>query len=90
MSRPLARICDVCRRPLYLRANPYYGVGLAVHEWMYMCNECGWTQFLSEDKPASESAPEPDPVDVVLSRRLIAGLRSAFGRPKITSKTKGQ
>ena len=58
---PAERACKLCRRASSLRANPYYGAGLAVHEWMYVCPGCGWMEMVHVEAPVvtADRAAEP-------------------------------
>lgn len=44
-SRSSAPRCPECGEPLRVTQNPYYGVGLAVHRWLYSCEACPWIRF---------------------------------------------
>jgi hypothetical protein len=37
--------CPRCSRALRVTRNEYFGVGLAVHEWLQVCPGCPWFAF---------------------------------------------
>lgn len=53
--------CPRCSRPLRVTRNQYYGVGLAVHEWLHVCPGCPWFAF----------APSPTAEAVVAGDRRL-------------------
>ncbi|PZE96064.1 hypothetical protein [Curtobacterium sp. MCBD17_008] len=53
--------CPRCSRPLRVARNQYYGVGLAVHEWLHVCPNCPWFAF----------APSPTVEAVVAGDRRL-------------------
>lgn len=59
--------CPTCGRPLQLTRNPYYGVGRAVHEWLYLCSTCPYSALAPED---TETAPDADSAPPVTRRRF--------------------
>jgi len=51
--------CPKCTRPLQVARNQYYGVGLAVHEWLHVCPGCPWFAFApSSSAPAVVSGEQ--------------------------------
>ena len=63
--------------------NPFYGVGLAVHEYTADCPECHFSVFL-------DNAEDPDSNESSATRRgLFAGLSRAVARVR-ASWTKGE
>jgi hypothetical protein len=53
--------CPRCSRPLRVARNQYYGIGLAVHEWLHVCPVCPWFAF----------APSPTAEAVVAGDRRL-------------------
>ncbi|NII42465.1 hypothetical protein E9228_003134 [Curtobacterium flaccumfaciens] len=66
--------CPRCSRPLRVARNQYYGVGLAVHEWLHVCPVCPWFAF----------APSPTAAAVVSGEQRAlprwAALFQRYGR----------
>jgi hypothetical protein len=85
MTTRLTRSCQLCRLPLLLRPNPYYGTGLAVHEWMYMCPDCGWVEFLKEDATPHDELPPPPVPDSHRARRWVTALKSILTSARTSS-----
>jgi hypothetical protein len=85
MTTRLTRSCQLCRLPLLLRPNPYYGTGLAVHEWMYVCPDRGWVEFLKEDAAPRDESPPTTAPDSPRGRRWVAALRSSLASARTFS-----
>jgi hypothetical protein len=85
MTTQLTRSCQLCRLPLLLRPNPYYGTGLAVHEWMYMCPDCGWVEFLKEDAAPHDEAPPTTAPGSPRARRWVTALKSTLTSARTSS-----
>lgn len=63
--------------------NPFYGVGLAVHEYTAACPECSFTVFL-------DNAEDPDSDEASATRRgPLAAWSRAVARA-VASLTKGE
>lgn len=81
LTRP--RWCPQCGTRMRITGNPYYGVGLAVHQHLAACRRCGFVEFLP---PVPRSAREEDPVPVPdePSRwtRLLSRFVHVFARAK--------
>lgn len=65
-TRP--RWCPRCLTRMRVVPNPYYGVGLAVHQHLSTCPQCGFVQFL----PGPPRRPEP-PAPAAEPPRTLAG-----------------
>ena len=79
LTRP--RWCPHCLSRMRVSPNPYYGVGLAVHQHLAGCPRCGFVEFLPRvarpvDAPA-EAAPPPPPSFLQRVRALLAWLLAA-------------
>jgi ribosomal protein S27AE len=60
--RAPVRVCPNCGKRADLMRNPYFGVSLAVHEYLVICGYCGFFKYVrgirsEEDDPA----PAPPP-----------------------------
>jgi len=55
MTRP--RWCPRCLTRMRVSRNPYYGVGLAVHQHLSSCPKCGFVEFI-RGVPRRATAPE--------------------------------
>ncbi|MGJ4842870.1 MULTISPECIES: hypothetical protein [unclassified Leifsonia] len=64
--------CPSCGAEAHVVRNPYYGAGLAVHELIVECPQCG-VSFLDTVPVAHEDAPPK-------RRGLGARLLALFGR----------
>gem|GEM_PF-987895 len=71
-TRP--RWCRQCGSRARVVVNPYYGVGLAVHQYLSSCTRCGFVEFLqttrrdrAEDRPTGTATEQP-------RRSRLAGL----------------
>jgi hypothetical protein len=49
--------CRRCGTRMRRRKNPFFGVGLAVHEYIASCPECEYVEFIP---PARQEEPEVD------------------------------
>jgi hypothetical protein len=58
---------------MVLRPNPFYGVGLAVHDRVADCPECDHVEYLPHLHPKPESAGKP-------KRSLLRRMRGAVER----------
>ncbi|MBT2502118.1 hypothetical protein [Curtobacterium sp. ISL-83] len=68
--------CPRCARPLRTARNPYYGVSLAVHEWLYVCDRCGCTRFATPvDDGLVVVQPEPERPEHEAFLRLARRIR---------------
>lgn len=47
----LAPNCPECGSPVMAARNPFYGVGLAVHECVRNCVDCPWYEFAGDSGP---------------------------------------
>jgi hypothetical protein len=45
-------ICPRCDATMHRRKNPFFGVGLAVHEYIESCPECDYYEFISTPSTA--------------------------------------
>lgn len=77
------RWCPRCLTRLRVSRNPYYGVGLAVHQHLSSCPQCGFVEFL----PASARRPEAQEVveparTASLGERLRAVAARWFAAPR--------
>jgi hypothetical protein len=62
--------CPRCSRVLRVIRNEYFGVGLAVHEWLHVCPGCTWFAFAPcEDVEAVVSGGRRLPRWVALFQR---------------------
>lgn len=65
--------CPHCGARMDLRQNPFYGVGLAVHERIAGCPECEYVEYVPLVHP--EEPPTDDPP----KRSILRIIRSAVG-----------
>ena len=89
VTRP--RWCPRCLTRMRVLRNPYYGVGLAVHQHLSACPQCGFVEFLPAparraDTPADAEAPGREPV----ARRVRALAARLFGSPRWGSRRQPQ
>jgi hypothetical protein len=65
--------------------NPYYGVGLAVHQHLSGCPRCGFVQFLPgerrSEQPAAVAEP-PRPSTTGWAHRALALATRLFTAPR--------
>ncbi len=84
MTRP--RWCPRCRARMRVRPNPYYGVGLAVHNYLSTCPRCGLVEFLPRVPRHAESAPAVAPVSKAspasFAQRVLALAARLFAAPR--------
>ena len=69
VTRP--RWCPRCLTRMRVTRNPYYGVGLAVHQHLSTCPRCGYVEFLLGPPRRSEVsavAAPPPPASSLLHR----------------------
>lgn len=57
LTRP--RWCPRCGARMRVRRNPYYGVGLAVHQYLSWCLRCDFVEFLPGTARGRDGAPAP-------------------------------
>lgn len=82
------RWCPHCLARMRVSRNPYYGVGLAVHQHLSSCPRCGYVEFLrgaprrTEAPPVAEAPRPASFADRVrtLAARLLAVPRGGAGR----------
>jgi hypothetical protein len=66
------RWCPRCGARTRVIANPFYGVGLAVHQYLTSCKFCGFVEFLPTSGHDREETQPMEPADM--------GARSPRGR----------
>lgn len=62
-ARFMAPGCLECGSAVMAVRNPFYGVDLAVHEYVRNCVDCSWYDFAGANTPSgteAESAPKGD------------------------------
>lgn len=77
-KRPM--VCPRCGSPARVVANPFYGVGLAVHRHLYGCTQCEFVEFWTtpqDDADVTGSQPDRTPQWQRLGGRLARLLRVA-------------
>jgi len=65
--------CPKCQAQTRLADNEFFGVGLAVHRFIRICDNCGWSIFVSGADPRTKPVqPTADrgPLRRVLRRVL--------------------
>jgi hypothetical protein len=55
LTAPFA--CPNCRGQMKTVRNPSYGIGLARHHYLRVCNRCGHALFVPEELIASQREP---------------------------------
>lgn len=67
-------ICPHCKASMYRSTNPYFGVGLSVHEYLANCPECEYFEYIPNPRTP---VPEPNvqPSKRSAFRRLMGGMR---------------
>ncbi|MGH1549590.1 hypothetical protein ACRAWB_10645 [Leifsonia poae] len=55
VTRP--RWCPRCLNRMRVTRNPYYGVGLAVHQHLSTCPQCGYVEFVRGAPRRVDPAP---------------------------------
>lgn len=73
------RRCARCGAPVRVVANPYYGVGLAVHRQLSSCTRCDLVEFM----PGGRDEASVDRVEASrpgLWRRLSSRIERLLGR----------
>lgn len=81
-SRP--RWCPRCLNRMRVSRNPYYGVGLAVHQHVSLCPRCGFVEFVPRAPRLADPAPAPVAVRAPesLRHRLLALAARLFAAPR--------
>ena len=66
-----AYACPACGTWMQVNPNPHYGVGLAVHPYICLCPNCGWTDFVptAPDAPVSSATRRRGFFARILKRR---------------------
>jgi hypothetical protein len=57
-------VCPKCGSRTALIPNPHYGVGLAVHRHLRVCERCEWIAIVREQRPRSPASPAAAPAEV--------------------------
>ena len=66
--------CRNCGAKMDLRQNPFFGVGLAVHERIADCPECEYVEYIPSVHPEEPERNDPP------KRSVLQVIRSAVGR----------
>lgn len=76
VTRARVRICPTCGRRADIVPNPFYGVSLSTHEYLVICTNCEYFEYVPGARPAEDTpAPTSPP------RRWLGRIRDAvFGR----------
>ncbi|MEV8214122.1 hypothetical protein [Leifsonia sp. NPDC077715] len=69
-TRP--RWCPHCLNRMRVSRNPYYGVGLAVHQHLSTCPRCGYVEFVRAPRRADPPPVAAPPSPPSLAHRALA------------------
>ena len=69
--------CPNCQARTRLADNEFFGVGLAVHRFIRICDQCDWSAFVSGAEPRPEVDQPTAPKRGSLRRVLRRVWRSA-------------
>ena len=69
--------CPNCQARTRLADNEFFGVGLSVHRFIRICDECDWFVLVS----GAEPRPEEDQPAARQWSRLRCGLRHLWRSP---------
>jgi ribosomal protein S27AE len=74
----MKQLCPNCGATARVVRNPFYGTGLAVHQYLINCEECDSTSFKpTSATPSDDDAPVRSPR---LAARMLQGMLNRLAR----------